>query len=367
METQKAAVTPAAAWSPTPEQQQVFSLSWLANYAGIFQWSRALLQQKVDDFKARIGAWEVVWGPCYFVPPGAKPVANAMYVARAAAATRSTYVIAVAGTNPQSLFDLAFEDLDIASTPWPHAANAGHVAQGDLAGLANLLNLQDGALPLARFLANLPNPADTSLIFSGHSLGGALAPFLALALMDPASLQSQGIHLDRWGSVSVLATAGPSVGDAAFLRYFRSVMARATISFIWNLIDVVPRAWNAQSMEQIATLYGPKATPMQILCIGKVIKHFQVAAGQHDYVLFEPAPAFTGELLPVNQLLLPASKFVAQAGHQHTTAYVSAFACDWLKSLGLPNWNNPDDARKRLDKIVLAAIGARICLAIDPP
>jgi hypothetical protein len=268
------------------------------------------------------GDWDTVWGPVVYQAPGNLGATNVMYVAHSE--SQQVYVVAIAGTNPTGWFALTNEDLKVGpssmvlwppklSPPgaaWPLSWTSPNPAniesqccidQGTSDGLNILYNMSDPKKgPLSEYLTTLFNNGHQqgqTLIFTGHSLGGALSPTLAMLLypqaaqsgapnqppLPPAALKSQ------WSNVYILATAGPSPGTQAFAESFCSpanqippassvapvpvqiqttpptgltgpyspVPTNAPQTFnsaaqftYWNVIyanvyDVVPRAWDA--------------------------------------------------------------------------------------------------------------------------
>ncbi|MEI9928175.1 MAG: hypothetical protein WDN44_11360 [Sphingomonas sp.] len=71
---------------------------------------------------------------------------------------------------------------------------------------------------LKAYLDSVADPAET-LIFTGHSLGGALAPTLAL-LLYPAPPASPTANVARWANIFILPTAGPTPGTQAIADLF---------------------------------------------------------------------------------------------------------------------------------------------------
>lgn len=329
----EATIEEVTTFTPTPVQQQVFSLSCLSNR------TQSQLETNLQAWEPQIGAWQVVWGPCYAFPPGVLFKANTMYVAQAVGSAQPTFVVAIAGTNPRSSYDWLTEDLNITPTAWPFAPNAGQVTTGDSLGLENLLKMTYEGRTLQQFLSTLPDKSNSSITFTGNSLGGALSPMLALALMDPASTlntENADVSIGNWAEVSLMAVAGPSMGDATFVSYFNTALAKASCQFIWNANDIVPHAWNAQTMMELtspANIYGLTLDPSQPLA--KKLAYEQQQAATDSYMQFEPAPAFAGMLQPYTSTnsqgtWTPESQFLAQALYQHTIAYVTAFDCSWI-------------------------------------
>ena len=99
---------------------------------------------------------------------------------------------------------------------------------------------------LRTFLTKAANGSST-LIFAGHSLGGALSPTLALFLYPQP--QESG-----WKQVLVLPTAGASPGNEPFAKLFAAayppVASGVSAPYgTWNTnyanaADAVPHAWN---------------------------------------------------------------------------------------------------------------------------
>src|SRR5690606_9417280 len=134
--------------------------------------------------------------------------------------TLPTYVVAIAATNPSSLYDWETEDFSVAAVVnWttynpsnfaPSAFNGidPYISKGTATGVGILLGLispGDAAAPnttLQQFLASLSPDPDTAIIFCGHSLAGALSPTLALYLKENKDLDAFGVTL-------VYPTAGP--------------------------------------------------------------------------------------------------------------------------------------------------------------
>ncbi len=230
------------------------------SYQGFFP----IMNQSTNGVPALAGGdWQVVWGPVVLSnkPDAAAEAVNAMYVAYSA--NLAMYVVAIAATNPASLFDWLKEDADVAPSKmvaWPPTLpySAGpaqlpdnskpYISAGTTIGISNLLTqMTSNGQSLQKFLAGKANSNDT-LIFTGHSLAGALSPTVAMFLYgDPAS--------SGWKNIYVQPSAGASPGNAAFADLFAKTYPAFTVPNCtgpwdtWNVDftntqDVVPHAWN---------------------------------------------------------------------------------------------------------------------------
>lgn len=303
--------------------QQVFGMAGLANRAGGYNGFGIQLQQqlqydlsyyfnnvppvKIMDQKtpsianpsavSELGNWDLVWGPALIEEKNEKGVPtgvadNALYVVKSNAVafpggpTLPTYVVAIAATNPSSLYDWETEDFSVAEVVnWttynpsnfaPSAYNGTdpYISKGTATGISILLGLespQSAASPnttLQQFLAGLNPDPDTAIIFCGHSLAGALSPTLALYLKENKDLNAFGVTL-------VYPTAGPTSGEAAFANLFNSKFPplppgwqqqsgtyQSWNTMHWNNLDVVPHAWPVSELEKIATIYGQATNNM---------------------------------------------------------------------------------------------------------
>lgn len=257
------------------------------------------------------------------------------------------YVIAIAGTNMASPFDL-IEDMDTGPQSW-NLKNPGtlkpQVTHGDWLGLSNLLGTSKDGKKILDVVKGIPDKGNTTLWFTGHSLGGALPPMLMLALMDPdtdpKAVDTSQTQLGLWKQVNLLATAGPSIGNQDFVTHFRKVFGanNASTTFIWNGNDVVPHAWNYDTMKELTqpNIYGIDLPANGCAAQKLAAAQNNATGGGKSYVMFERTPAFTFDLQQYTNpdAWTPDAKFFTQLGFQHLNAYVSHFGCsDWFP---LPN------------------------------
>ncbi len=242
------------------------------------------------------GDWSVAWGPGVCLQPtmASGQAANAMYVAHSR--SQNTFVVAIAATNPASVYDWMAEDADVAAkfmAKWPPelpfvreenkppAGKSGAAISAATAlGLSNLLTADGMSDPttkqtLQQFLGTIKKNSlwndQARIIFSGHSLAGALSPTLALYLHDTG-----GNVLSSFHEVLVLPTAGATPGNKEFADLWKKIFPqKATKSKSrienWNTDigsekDIVPHAWNklkgwvtAKNLDLFNSKWGPIA------------------------------------------------------------------------------------------------------------
>lgn len=236
--------------------------------------------------------WTIVWGPQVLcIDPEVASVhwapfytakfsaANAVYVAYSQSLNR--YIVAIAGTNPISFYDWLSEDFNTATVvPWegalqvwtggtnttPPSTTVPCISQATFTGISNLLGIIDTVITrqtLVAFLAGVA-PGGATLTFTGHSLGGALSPTLALACFDPTHGLLKG---SQWavGSAMVYPTGGATPGNAAFAAAFNTAgwggcngdqPWQAWNTNLYNNVDVVPHAWGAAMLDLIPAYYA---------------------------------------------------------------------------------------------------------------
>lgn len=326
--------------------QQVFSLSIATCGAASASGDVATLQTALtsslngllnnSDF-ANGDQWRLAWGPVVWQSLGSTVVDQAAAVSYNA--TANTYVVSIAATNPNSPFDIFLEDLAVTPNFLRAFANGGAISYGNDVALQALLGLQDPAHQgsLANFLASVP--AGATLVFCGHSLGGGLAPILAMALYKDGAANSQ------WADIHVYPSAGPATGDAAFASAYKAayplVSVQAGTYQMWNANqfntrDIVPNAWatgtNAPSLDQITAGISTLSNPMFVTGVkmeGVVVglrtaaKGLVAAKGTSPYQPVNVNALFTGahKNAPITSMDALAEEIL----YQHIDAYMEAF------------------------------------------
>lgn len=278
-------------------QQIIFALSSIANTPSGRHGSVAELESYATDVIGRvfantaiidlIGRWELVWGPAVFQAPKSTVADNAMYVAHSLD-DPSQFVVAISGTNPISAYGWIVEDFTINPTlAWPYssASDRGDITHGTSIGLNVLLNtLHDNKLSLSQYLASQVSSCASALniTVTGHSLGGALSPSTALALLDTQGIpidQPNGWDPDSSATIAVLPSAGPTPGNKTWRDYYDHKLGSNT-DRIWNKIDIVPHAWQLSMLEEIPTIYAPTIPENKLIsALVDLAKINSIAAG----------------------------------------------------------------------------------------
>jgi hypothetical protein len=285
-----------------------------------------LVETSLEALQGPLGPWDLVWGPGILqVLPGSVP-ANTMFVARHRE-TRELF-ISIAGTNPFSAYAWLAEDFDVdESRPWGYGdAPAGAAtSKATLTGLRALQGmvpppgLPGGNGTLAEFMVEQfddeTGPIDITV--SGHSLGGALSPTLALWLRDiqeewdPQSL----------ATISVYAYAGPSPGNNDFAKYIDHRFGDR-LKRIFNPLDVVTHAWKVSDLAELKALYTPDIS--RDVLWDRAVDFLIATTNGIQYRQIDPdAIALDGEVKQelVSRWFLPLVNLVGQVLYQHTLAY----------------------------------------------
>lgn len=375
-------------------QQQVYAFNQIINVAfGITefqtlpqlqQFVNTVLTQTMQDpnFPTYMGNdWQMLWGPVVFSNnPGTNSTVADNVMALFYSPNQKAYVVAIAGTNLDSAYGWLMEDFDVTDTTlWstvmgssfkiPSSYTNAAISNGSLNGLNALIGMQAGSTSmisaLTTSLNGLPAGSQVQVCVSGHSLGGALCPVMALYLHDLQQLSNNWNAKGYVTKITATPTAGPTPGEVNFAAYYsyqcsQNVKGQASLGYtsVYNTLDIVPHSWQKDELAQIPGLYSgniPAENSIGAITVGAFVRacntyktEFGKKIPQNTYTQVSASPAVrtavTGTfnktvdsdvtsktsgisfILPLTLIQYADNfknllRFLAQAGYQHTTAY----------------------------------------------
>lgn len=228
--------------------------------------------------------WSAAWLPS---PPD--PPVNFAFMATSADAANA--VLAIRGTYPNP-FSAAYWDDANEDSPfgpmadWP-GGGAAKISGGTATGLANLLALTDrGGVTLDAAVAALP--AGATVTVTGHSLGGTLAPVVALHLAE--------LFPDR--QIEAASFAGMTPGNAAFAALFGAgtIMA-GKVRRVYNTLDTVAYGWDRVLATVDFYQPAPRGGPLVAAMIAAMAARLEL--GGYDYAAVGTTVPLTGAVRPM--------------------------------------------------------------------
>lgn len=272
--------------------------------------------------------WQVVWGPALNYSLGVVKeekktkikyhANNSMFVAKAT--NKPIYIVAIAGTNSLSLFEMFSEDIAVKKVKaWnSNKPEQGHISEGSMTGLDKVLGkFKYGASEtLMEFFATevqQHGKDNMEIITCGHSLGGALSPLVALKIKEtyPAI------------PVSTYPTAGPTSGDTAFAKYLEDTLGAGNYISVINTNDIVPMAWEQETLKEIPFVYDNKQ--FQFIKSPQFIRKFitdHANVTGFARIAKETEQTFEGQPKNANG---EDVKFMEEALYQHLDVYMMEF------------------------------------------
>ena len=241
--------------------------------AGFWYTDSVQTAQAVTDLMAgMLPRQEIVWGPAVHQPDAniaGKPIFTSDALAFISRDIDSgEYYVVFRGTNPISADEWYSQDflvqdqvpwLELSPGPAPEDAK---VSDGTARAVTMRKELrpepgfagEDITLAEALIAILEDSPGPCVMHFTGHSLGGLLAPTMALWLVDKLDESERG-DLAAKLQFDVYAYAGPTAGNEAFAAYCESRIPRC--ARYTNDLDIAPRAWSEETMLPLPSLYEP--------------------------------------------------------------------------------------------------------------
>jgi len=273
---------------------------------------------------------KIVWGPAVHQPapelPGpAAKLSDALVFISRDLDTGEHYVV-FRGTNTISPTEWLLQDFMVQKrVPW-REVQAGPAPEEALVseGAATAIELRrelrpgpgragEGVRLAAALLGILEASGERCVMrFTGHSLGGLLAPAMALWLLDFLEDVGQrklasGLELEAYGY------AAPTAGNRDFARYLASRLPRNRRYA--NDLDIATLAWDDEAMKRMPSLYEPEIgmSPFIRSLYGLCAK---LCEGK--------GYAQPGERIPVPARVAPVrrSLFLLEAAYQHCMPYL---------------------------------------------
>lgn len=290
-----------------------------------------------SDVVNDIGSWELVWGPAVYVENNSYVATNTMFVAKTTNGENSTYVVAMAGTNPFSMDDWLSQDLliDTKFYSFPDLqpstsadSEKAYISQATFNGLNSLLNLVDPISNnrLTNFITANQNQSASNIVFVGHSLGGALSPALALYCKEEK-------FLNQYAKAYVYPSAGPTPGNDAFAAMFDFDFPANPDSTgdqnVWNTniknaLDIVPHAWGLATLPQLYTIYGNAPTDVK----GEIDAAIAVstdASTDPKHMIYTHIRSYESTTKFSGPAPSDSGDFYKIAGNEHTNAYQGGY------------------------------------------
>jgi hypothetical protein len=282
----------------------------LMTLAGIAYGHPSSIPGYVEQASPTAGNWSVAW-----IADTSGTPDNFAYMA--VNADQGISVIAIRGTYPNP-FSPAYWDDGNQDSPfgtmvaWPDAPDA-RISAGTSAGLKGVLahknekglTLQDAVAALS---PGLP------IIVTGHSLGGTLAPTLALFLAKHAPERS----------FSATTFAGLTPGNRAFAALFAT--QGVPVRRVYNTLDTVSYGWD--KVWATRNFYRPSPRGGILVKIALLFTRLRLTWGKYDYAAVGEGVPLAG-VLSAQSVRLQLVAYVIENLHQHMPA-------TYLALLGAP-------------------------------
>lgn len=239
--------------------------------------------------------------------------ANMAYIAQNQAALNQ-YAVVIRGTDFAMLLDV-WEDNQVQTTQEFTVGNTSvHIAEGTAAAHDLVVKAKgsNGNTILQELASKVGADGQGSTIFvTGHSLGGALATTVALSLQNALPM----------ATVQVYTFAAPSAGLGDFAALFDRTFPASSPSVnsswrIYNAWDVVPQAWQHDTLQAILDWY-PSPGPAQSADDQKNVQGIVNKPGNLPYQQPSVNPGRLNDVDWAQALKNPQADFMGEVGFQH--------------------------------------------------
>lgn len=263
----------------------------------------------------------LVWGPAVHKHAIELVTDSLVYIVKSNEKEES-YTVVVRGTNPLSVGSWVFQDFQVHRLiDWTQAvhgskAAGAQISQAAYDSLLMHLQLKDKTkITLRNFLLNLAKKTGKVTIdCTGHSLGGLIAPALALWLHDTL-LQNEFDSTRADVTINAYGFAGPTAGNSIFSDYTQSSLNEC-IRYA-NPLDIAVHAWNEHDMKELAGLYGSllMRTPLHLM--------YDLSVKSISGKGYTQLPQKTEIASQVYTQGLIGKYYLAQATYQHFKPYLN--------------------------------------------
>ena len=343
--------------TPTPNELTNASMAFLSYTGQFLPVDQTTVFETANQINSLLASypnldndWIIVWGPALYCTTSTKTKntqANLTFVARSLSSL-NTYIVATRGTVANDTWEWLTEDIAVSFEPWPTPTPQKpkpHVSSSTFTALSYALTtvpptaaetpsgyspLPGAGLTLAAYLASITNNGPINISFTGHSLGGAIAPAMALWFKQAqgnVQIPQNSIFypMPAWdvnsvATISCVSLAGATPGDKAFSDYFQQLLGN-DYDRIFNTNDTVP--YGFAGLAQLPALYLPTlpmTTAEQAALKGLEAKvTLAQTTNGSDYTVLPNANPFTGALDS------SCTSYAAEALYQHIAAYEQQF------------------------------------------
>ncbi len=317
--------------------QQMLTLSYIS-YTGYCLTgsdkhnARKIAPKIVEDLALELPTadkWRLVWGPAVSELFLSIFDDNMAYVVQHMDKP-NCFAVVFRGTNPVSLSNWIDEDFFVfRKDPWmlgnkkiPGAkiSRGTHLAMKKVKNLEAPSGCPGAGTTMLQFL-RIQSETQTKpleVYVTGHSLGGTLSATYGLFLKQSSGNKDIPVK-EQWdptgkAKIIVKAFAGATAGNKGFAEYSDSLLDKKAMNRIGNSLDLVPNAWNRDTVKKWPDIFKPVAKPNWFFDI--FIFQAKIAAALTDYTQPQAdTPLLQGSLSD------PCNTYFQQTLYQHVVAY----------------------------------------------